>query len=118
MEFLGRRRSSLDYHAIVEGMTEYYIMKPKVVIKAMLLLKPPVRARPTKFIAAKGQMCVCRYFEHHTGDSTCWFDSTSILRENTLGMVRGLPPTSREDLRLDFYLEHSHAVMGLFMPSP
>ncbi|GFV13912.1 hypothetical protein TNCV_523891 [Trichonephila clavipes] len=33
-----------------------------------------------------------RSFEHYTGDSTIWLDSTPILRENTLEMVRGLPP--------------------------
>ncbi|GFX79104.1 hypothetical protein TNCV_3913891 [Trichonephila clavipes] len=35
---------------------------------------------------------VSRSFEHHTGDSTVFLVSTLILRENTLGVVRGIPP--------------------------
>ncbi|PRD36099.1 UNVERIFIED_CONTAM: hypothetical protein NCL1_09697 [Trichonephila clavipes] len=60
-------------------------------------------------------------FEHHTGDSTIWLDSTPILRENTLeGSQRPLtclplPPTSREDLRLDGYLEYPHAAKTLYI---
>ncbi|GFX87920.1 uncharacterized protein TNCV_4373851 [Trichonephila clavipes] len=55
-----------------------------------------------------------RSFEHHTGDSTIWLRSTLILRKNTLEVVRDLPPllllpTSRQDLRLDGYLEYPHA---------
>ncbi|GFX73125.1 hypothetical protein TNCV_4502041 [Trichonephila clavipes] len=34
---------------------------------------------------------VRRIFEHHTGNSTFWLGSTSILREITK-VVRGLPP--------------------------
>ncbi|GFX97471.1 hypothetical protein TNCV_2840311 [Trichonephila clavipes] len=38
---------------------------------------------------------VIRSFEHHTDDSTIWLFSTLILRENTLGVVRGLPSHER-----------------------
>ncbi|GFT33696.1 hypothetical protein TNCV_4382241 [Trichonephila clavipes] len=31
-------------------------------------------------------------FEHHAGDRTFWLGSKPVLRENTLGVVRGLPP--------------------------
>ncbi|GFX37776.1 uncharacterized protein TNCV_3116261 [Trichonephila clavipes] len=56
-------------------------------------------------------------FEHHAGDSTILLDSTPILRENSLGMVREppLPPTSREDLPLDGYLEYPHATKALYI---
>ncbi|GFT31391.1 uncharacterized protein TNCV_608261 [Trichonephila clavipes] len=51
---------------------------------------------------------VSRSFDHHTGDSTIWINSTSILRENTLEVVRYLPSLSinlmREEFRLDGYL--------------
>ncbi|GFU53394.1 hypothetical protein TNCV_4421721 [Trichonephila clavipes] len=53
---------------------------------------------------------VSRSFEHHTGDSTIWLVSTPILMEDTWG-GQGPPtplpllPTTREDLRLDGYLE-------------
>ncbi|GFT77698.1 hypothetical protein TNCV_4245651 [Trichonephila clavipes] len=63
---------------------------------------------------AKGQVTpvVSRRFEHHTGDRMISLVSTPILRENTLGVAKGLPPliplppTSREDLQLDGYLKH------------
>ncbi|GFW96606.1 hypothetical protein TNCV_2846631 [Trichonephila clavipes] len=35
---------------------------------------------------------VSRRFQHHTGDSTIRLGSTPILRENTLEVVRDLPP--------------------------
>ncbi|GFX94232.1 hypothetical protein TNCV_4292771 [Trichonephila clavipes] len=59
-----------------------------------------------------------RSFEPHTGDSTIWFGSTSILRENTLemsGTSTSLPPplTTRKDLRLDGYLEYSYIAKTL-----
>ncbi|GFW80526.1 ilGF domain-containing protein [Trichonephila clavipes] len=49
-------------------------------------------------------------FEHHEGDSTILLNSTPVLRENTLGCSGSpisllLPPTSREDLRIDGYLQ-------------
>ncbi|GFU14633.1 cytochrome P450 2J5 [Trichonephila clavipes] len=47
------------------------------------------------FTGGLGASCtpvVSRSFEHDTGDSTIWLGSTPILRENTLEVVRGLPP--------------------------
>ncbi|GFY27513.1 hypothetical protein TNCV_2071331 [Trichonephila clavipes] len=35
---------------------------------------------------------VSRSFEHHAGDSTIWFRSSPIMRENILKMVRALSP--------------------------
>ncbi|GFU80393.1 hypothetical protein TNCV_3521651 [Trichonephila clavipes] len=51
-----------------------------------------------------------RRFEHQTSYRMFWLGSFPVLRENTLEVVRGLPPltlppTSREDFRLDDYLE-------------
>ncbi|GFX73628.1 uncharacterized protein TNCV_1263971 [Trichonephila clavipes] len=59
-------------------------------------------------------------FEHHTSVSTIWLVSTPILRENTIEGQRptaSLPllPTSREDLRLDGYLEYPHAAKALYV---
>ncbi|GFW75115.1 hypothetical protein TNCV_448201 [Trichonephila clavipes] len=60
--------------------------------------------------------------EYHTGDSTIWFGSTPILRENTLGVVMDwppifvpLPPNSREDLLLKEYLECHRAAQALYV---
>ncbi|GFT08529.1 hypothetical protein TNCV_5024291 [Trichonephila clavipes] len=56
---------------------------------------------------------VIRSFEPYAGDSTIWLVSTLILRP--LWVVRGIPPLfpfppiSREDLRLDGYLEYLYA---------
>ncbi|GFV56045.1 uncharacterized protein TNCV_2266311 [Trichonephila clavipes] len=58
---------------------------------------------------------VSRNFEQHTNDSTSRLGSTPALRENTLGVVKGLPPTSREDLRLDGYLEYLHTAKALYI---
>ncbi|GFV98620.1 uncharacterized protein TNCV_1453061 [Trichonephila clavipes] len=54
-------------------------------------------------------------FEHHAGDSTILLGSTPIYREQTRGWSGPptslpLPPTTREDMRLDGYLEYPHAV--------
>ncbi|GFW04370.1 hypothetical protein TNCV_877421 [Trichonephila clavipes] len=62
----------------------------------LLLPMPPDRQRPdqgpTKFIMAKGYVTpvVIRSFEHHTCDRMIWLGFTPILRENTLGVARGL----------------------------
>ncbi|GFV82735.1 hypothetical protein TNCV_4147031 [Trichonephila clavipes] len=43
----------------------------------------------------KGLDCmpvVSRSLEHHTSDNTFWLGSTSVMRMNTLGAVRSLPP--------------------------
>ncbi|GFV66406.1 hypothetical protein TNCV_4898871 [Trichonephila clavipes] len=50
-------------------------------------------------------------FEHHTDDSTNWFGSIPTLRDHTVSgqgpsTSTPLPSTSREDLRLDSYLEY------------
>ncbi|GFU89376.1 uncharacterized protein TNCV_1783581 [Trichonephila clavipes] len=63
-------------------------------------------------------LVVSHSFEHHTGDSTMWLISTPILREGTWGgqvPITSLPPrpTTREDLRLDGYLEYRHAAKAL-----
>ncbi|GFS83169.1 hypothetical protein TNCV_1287521 [Trichonephila clavipes] len=39
---------------------------------------------------AECTLVIFRSFEHHTGDSTFWLDSITILRDNTLVEVRGL----------------------------
>ncbi|GFW23101.1 hypothetical protein TNCV_3802021 [Trichonephila clavipes] len=67
-------------------------------------------------------------FKHHAGDCTIWLVSTLILRENTLGLVRGFPPLfpfHKPHERLDSYLEYpppSHATKAIHllpsMPSP
>ncbi|GFV44961.1 hypothetical protein TNCV_615511 [Trichonephila clavipes] len=53
-----------------------------------------------------------RRFKHYFGDRKIWFSPLPpILRENTLGMVGGLPllfPSTR-GLQLDGYLEYFHA---------
>ncbi|GFX29169.1 hypothetical protein TNCV_3217041 [Trichonephila clavipes] len=55
---------------------------------------------------------VGRSLQHHIGDSTIWLCSSPILRENTLVEDQGAPtslphpPTSREDLWLDGYLQY------------
>ncbi|GFT41906.1 uncharacterized protein TNCV_1667561 [Trichonephila clavipes] len=64
---------------------------------------------------------VGRSLERYTSDSTMSLGSTPILRENTLGEGQGpptslpLPPTLREDLRLDGYLEYPHAGKALYI---
>ncbi|GFV29587.1 uncharacterized protein TNCV_329531 [Trichonephila clavipes] len=66
----------------------------------------------------KGLSCmpvVIRSFEHHTGDSKIWLVSTPKLKGNTLRVVKGLPPTSQEDLWLDGYLEYYHAAKELYI---
>ncbi|GFW52852.1 hypothetical protein TNCV_2394311 [Trichonephila clavipes] len=35
---------------------------------------------------------VSRSLEHYAGNSTFWFGFIPVLRENTLGAFRGLPP--------------------------
>ncbi|GFV47282.1 uncharacterized protein TNCV_4829381 [Trichonephila clavipes] len=50
-----------------------------------------------------------------------WLDSTPIKRENTLGGDQmpptslPLPPTSREDMWLDGYLDNPHATQALYI---
>ncbi|GFT00256.1 uncharacterized protein TNCV_2738231 [Trichonephila clavipes] len=44
-----------------------------------------------------------------------WFVSTPILEANTPGVIRSLPPTSREDLQLDGYLEYPHVTKALYI---
>ncbi|GFW29951.1 uncharacterized protein TNCV_4999911 [Trichonephila clavipes] len=70
----------------------------------------------------KGARCttaVGRSLEHQTGDSTIQLGSTPVLRENTLEKGHGsptsypLPPTSREDLRLNGCLEYPHSSKAL-----
>ncbi|GFW14465.1 hypothetical protein TNCV_298851 [Trichonephila clavipes] len=56
---------------------------------------------------------VSRSIEHHTGDSTIWHGSTSILRENALGVVRGLPISSPST-----HLTRGLVARGLFRVSP
>ncbi|GFY27280.1 hypothetical protein TNCV_2069001 [Trichonephila clavipes] len=60
-------------------------------------------------------------FEHHAGDSTtfAWFHP-NLERENPGGdqgppTSLPLPPTSREDLRFDGYLEYPHAAKALYI---
>ncbi|GFX36654.1 uncharacterized protein TNCV_580331 [Trichonephila clavipes] len=71
---------------------------------------------------AKGEVTpvVSRSFEHHTGDRTIWLGFTQILREHPGGgqgnpTYLPLPPTSREDLRLDGYLKYPHAAKALYI---
>ncbi|GFU06034.1 hypothetical protein TNCV_3395521 [Trichonephila clavipes] len=54
-----------------------------------------IGSRSTKFLAAKGKiftLAVIFSFEHNAGGSTIWLGSTPILRENTLGVAKSLPP--------------------------
>ncbi|GFU12224.1 hypothetical protein TNCV_4600321 [Trichonephila clavipes] len=52
----------------------------------------------------------------YTGGITIWLDSTPSLKKNTLDQEPptspSLPPTSREDLRIDGYLKYPHALEG------
>ncbi|GFV92933.1 hypothetical protein TNCV_1693261 [Trichonephila clavipes] len=61
-----------------------------------------------------------RSFEHHTGDSTIWLSSVPlpVLKENIMEMVRGLPPTSQEDLQFDEYLEYTSTIYIYKYPMP
>ncbi|GFT54388.1 hypothetical protein TNCV_2727251 [Trichonephila clavipes] len=77
-----------------------------------------ISSRPSKFIAAKGLIftpVISRSSEHHIGDSMILLGTTPILRENTLRPPTSLlhPSTSREDLRLDGFLEYSHVAKTL-----
>ncbi|GFV56289.1 hypothetical protein TNCV_106451 [Trichonephila clavipes] len=48
--------------------------------------------RNSSWQRAKCTPVVHRSFEHHSDDSTFWLGSTPNLRENTLRLIRGLPP--------------------------
>ncbi|GFU33074.1 uncharacterized protein TNCV_4156311 [Trichonephila clavipes] len=57
-------------------------------------------------------------FEHQSGDNTIWLNSTPILKKTLwrwLGPPNSLPlpPTLREDLRFDGYVEYPHAAKTL-----
>ncbi|GFV97321.1 hypothetical protein TNCV_2038311 [Trichonephila clavipes] len=66
-----------------------------------------------KWLPTPGLDCTpvgSRSLQQHAGDGTFWLGSTPTLRKNILGGQRPttsppLPPTSREDLQLDGYLE-------------
>ncbi|GFX20648.1 hypothetical protein TNCV_4269801 [Trichonephila clavipes] len=66
----------------------------------LLLLMPPDRQGQIEAHGihhGNGLDCmsaIIRSFEHHSGNSTIWLGFTPILRENTLGVVRNLPPPS------------------------
>ncbi|GFW89316.1 uncharacterized protein TNCV_3966061 [Trichonephila clavipes] len=65
----------------------------------------------------KRQRSIPLSFEHHIGDSTIWLVSTPF-EEDTWGgqgppTSLPLPPTTREDLWLDCYLEYPHAAKAL-----
>ncbi|GFX79210.1 uncharacterized protein TNCV_4747941 [Trichonephila clavipes] len=66
---------------------------------------------------AKGRPVVIRSFQHHTSDTTIWLVCTPILTWGGQGPPTCLPfpPTSREDLRLDGYLENPQAVKALYI---
>ncbi|GFW88612.1 hypothetical protein TNCV_828811 [Trichonephila clavipes] len=69
--------------------------------------------RNSSWQGAKCTPVVMRSLEHQADDSTIYLDSTPILRENTLGegppTSLPLPPTLREDLRVDGCLKYPHA---------
>ncbi|GFT38208.1 hypothetical protein TNCV_427881 [Trichonephila clavipes] len=62
-----------------------------------------------------------RHFEHHTGDSVTWLDSTPILWKNILGVIRGLPPLfpfhqpHEKTCEVDGYLEYPNAAKALHL---
>ncbi|GFW48379.1 uncharacterized protein TNCV_1109421 [Trichonephila clavipes] len=63
---------------------------------------------------------IIRSFEHHAGNSTFWLGFTTILRENILVwsgtyLSLPLPPTVREDLRLDGDFRYPHAAKALYI---
>ncbi|GFT60837.1 hypothetical protein TNCV_3615741 [Trichonephila clavipes] len=68
------------------------------------------------FIMAKVLLTpiVIRSFEHHTGDRTIAGFHPNFEGEHP-GVVRGLPPTSREDLWLEGYLKYLQAVKALYI---
>ncbi|GFW28458.1 hypothetical protein TNCV_4641231 [Trichonephila clavipes] len=54
-------------------------------------------------------------FEHHTRDSTIWHGSTPILRADQRPPTSvPLPPTSKEEMRLDEYFKFPHAAEALY----
>ncbi|GFX55282.1 uncharacterized protein TNCV_3968361 [Trichonephila clavipes] len=70
----------------------------------------------------KGLHCtdvVSRSVEHHADNSTVWLIFIPILRNKLFGRGHGtpttlpLPPTLREDLRQEGYLEYPHAGKAL-----
>ncbi|GFV81152.1 uncharacterized protein TNCV_3742131 [Trichonephila clavipes] len=71
----------------------------------------------------KGLDCtpvVCRRLEYHAGDGTILLSCPPILREHPGGgqgppTSLPLPPTTREDLRRDSYLEYPHAAKALYI---
>ncbi|GFT25950.1 hypothetical protein TNCV_2807891 [Trichonephila clavipes] len=77
--------------------------------------------RSSSWQRARCTPVVSRSFEYHAGDSTFWLGFTPILRENTLGVGRRLPPLfpfhqpKRGDLRLDRYSEYPHAAKALYI---
>ncbi|GFY10345.1 hypothetical protein TNCV_2630221 [Trichonephila clavipes] len=84
----------------------------------VLLLIPPDRQRRNQGpqnSSCKGLSDACRSFEHHTGDRTILTHSNPNFEGEHPGNGQGppdslpLPPTSREDLRLDGYLKNPHA---------
>ncbi|GFX04185.1 uncharacterized protein TNCV_3973341 [Trichonephila clavipes] len=62
-------------------------------------------------------------FEQHTGDSTIWLGSTTILREKFLeggqepSTTLPFPLTSLDDSRFDGYLEYPHAAKAIYKNS-
>ncbi|GFW07257.1 hypothetical protein TNCV_3694501 [Trichonephila clavipes] len=95
-------------------LISYHDSKIYVVVAAYAIIDSNIRSRSTKFITAKGKIfkpVVSLNFEHHAGDGTILLGPTPILGKNTLGGGQEpptslLPPTSREDLQLDGYLEY------------
>ncbi|GFU57912.1 hypothetical protein TNCV_3144981 [Trichonephila clavipes] len=67
---------------------------------------------------ARCTLVIIRSFEHHADDCMFWFCSTPNQRENTLEVVRGLPPTSRDDLQFDGYLKYPLANIHLQTSMP
>ncbi|GFX64823.1 integrase catalytic domain-containing protein [Trichonephila clavipes] len=54
--------------------------------------KSNIRSRPVKLIVAKGYISACRQPWRQADNPAIRLDSTPVLRENTLGVVRDLPP--------------------------
>ncbi|GFX25961.1 hypothetical protein TNCV_2303431 [Trichonephila clavipes] len=90
-----------------------------VIEKPLLLLTSTVTSyQDPRNSSWQGASCtpdISRSFEHHTGNSTIFLGSTPIFEGERSGGGQSpptslpLPTTSRENMRLDGYLEYPHA---------
>ncbi|GFU67594.1 uncharacterized protein TNCV_1643431 [Trichonephila clavipes] len=104
------------------GVVRGDVVEVQVVASIVSCLTASARgARISSRQRAKWTPVISRSFEHHTGDSTISLSSILILRKKILECLKAhrtslpFPQTSREDMRLDGYLDHPHAVKTLYI---